>query len=142
MTEQDIRWKQRFQNYGRALDQLSRFLDRDELNELEEQGLIQAFEYNHELAWKTLNDFLEHQGEVDILGSRDVSRRAFQLGLLGDTEDDGQVWQDMIASRNMTSHTYNEETTRQIVNAITDHYFTLFARSATGWRPALMMIEA
>lgn len=126
MPDEDVRWKQRFQNYNRALDQLTRFLDRNELNELEEQGLIQSFEYNHELAWKTLKDFLEYQGEVEILGSRDASKRAFRLGLLGDTEENGQVWLDMVESRNMTSHTYNEETAREIVNAITDHYFEAF----------------
>ena len=50
MTEPDIRWKQRFANYERALAQLTKFIDKGELNELEEQGLIQAFEYTHELA--------------------------------------------------------------------------------------------
>lgn len=128
MTEQDIRWKQRFQNYCRALDQLTRFMDRDELNELEEQGLIQSFEYNHELAWKTLKDFLEYQGESDIIGSRDVSRIAFRLGLLGGREEDGQIWLDMIIKRNLTSHTYNEETAREIINAITDHYYDAFCK--------------
>ncbi len=128
MTEQDIRWEQRFQNYCRALDQLTRFMDRDELNELEEQGLIQSFEYNHELAWKTLKDFLEYQGESDIIGSRDVSRIAFRLGLLGGREEDGQIWLDMIIKRNLTSHTYNEETAREIINAITDHYYDAFCK--------------
>lgn len=49
----DIRWIQRLQNWNRALAQLTKFMQRAELNELEEQGLIQSFEYNHELAWKT-----------------------------------------------------------------------------------------
>lgn len=123
MPDQDIRWQQRFANYQRALAQLTRFLDRDELNELEEQGLIQSFEYTHELAWKVLQDFLKYQGDPDIMGSRDASRKAFERGLLG---EDGQVWLDMIESRNMTSHTYNEETARAIVTAITDRYFDAF----------------
>lgn len=126
MAENDIRWKQRFQNYCRALDQLTRFMDRVELNELEEQGLIQSFEYNHELAWKTLKDFLELRGVVDLFGSKDTSKEAFKAGLLGDAEQDGQVWMDMIESRNQTSHTYNEDTAREIIDAITDHYFNAF----------------
>lgn len=46
----DIRWKQRFANYKKTLSQLTKFIDKGELNELEEMGLIQAFEYTHELA--------------------------------------------------------------------------------------------
>ena len=62
----DIRWKQRLSNWNRALAQLSRFMEREELNELEEQGLIQSFEYNHELAWKTQKDYLEDQGYEEL----------------------------------------------------------------------------
>jgi|GEM_PF-1798644 len=47
---QDILWKQRLANYQKALAQLTKFIDKGELKELEEQGLIQAFEYTHELA--------------------------------------------------------------------------------------------
>ncbi len=126
MSEDDVRWKQRFQNYCRALDQLTKFMDREELNELEEQGLIQAFEYNHELAWKTLKDFLELRGTGNLYGSKDTSREAFKAGLLGDREEDGTTWMDMIDSRNLTSHTYNEETTQIIVGAIEDKYYDAF----------------
>lgn len=58
-TNQDIRWIQRFDNYKRALAQLTKFMVRPSLNELEEQGLVQSFEYTHELAWKVQKDFLE-----------------------------------------------------------------------------------
>lgn len=121
MTE-DIRWIQRLNNWNRALAQLSRFMERDSLNELEEQGLIQSFEYNHELAWKTQKDFLEDQGYEDLFGSKNVARKAFEVGLVSD----GQVWLDMIKSRNLSSHTYNEEITRKIITSITDAYFDSF----------------
>jgi len=48
------------------------------LNELEKQGLIQAFEYTYELAWNTIKDYFENQGETGIHGSRDAFRLAFQ----------------------------------------------------------------
>ncbi|MDQ6953460.1 MAG: nucleotidyltransferase substrate binding protein [Mariprofundaceae bacterium] len=92
----DIRWIQRFDNYCRALNQLTKFMEKGELNELEEQGLIQAFEYNHELAWKTLKDFLESRSSMKFYGSKDVSREAFKLGLLGESEHAGVMWLDMI----------------------------------------------
>jgi len=126
MSKQEIRWIQRFDNFCKALAQLTKFMQRESLNELEEQGLIQSFEYNHELAWKTLKDFLEYRGTTGLYGSRDVSREAFRLGLLGDDERAGRLWLDMIEKRNLTSHTYNEETAQAIVQAIIDEYFHAF----------------
>ncbi len=126
MSDGDIRWIQRFDNFCKALAQMTKFMDKGELNELEEQGLIQSFEYNHELAWKTLKDFLEAKGSSNLYGSKDVSREAFKLGLLGDSEQDGLLWLDMIEKRNLTSHTYNEKTAQEIVQAITNDYFQSF----------------
>lgn len=92
------------------------------MSELEEQGLIKAFEYTFELAWTTMKDFLEHRGQTDIYGSRDAIRKAFQLNLI----DDGETWMDMLVSRNRTSHTYNRETAEEICRAIKNNYFALF----------------
>ena len=121
MTE-DIRWIQRLNNWTRALDQLTRFLDGEALNELEQQGLVQSFEYNHELAWKTLKDLLTEQGYQDLIGSKDVARKAFEVGLV----EDGGVWIDMIKSRNLSSHTYNEDTAEAVVMAIIERYYDAF----------------
>lgn len=118
----DIRWIQRFANYKKALEQLTRFIERGELNEFEEQGLIQAFEYTHELAWKTLKDFLENKGNNEMFGSKDATREAFKLGLIVN----GDVWMNMINDRNQTTHTYNEETTQQIASAIRHSYYSEF----------------
>ena len=118
----DIRWKQRFSNFLKALSQLQKFIDKGELSELESQGLIKAFEYTFELAWTTLKDFLEYRGQTGIYGSRDAIRKAFQLNLI----EDGDNWMDMLVSRNRTSHTYNEETAEQICQAIKKVYFNLF----------------
>jgi len=105
MKNQDIRWIQRFQNFKRAFARLAEaaaLAKQRELSELEEQGLIQAFEFTHELAWNVLKDYLEAQGFVDLIGSKNATREAFKNGLL----EDGKVWMDMIEARNLTSHTY------------------------------------
>ncbi|MBK8906272.1 MAG: nucleotidyltransferase substrate binding protein [Anaerolineaceae bacterium] len=125
MSEQDICWQQRFNNYSKALAQLREAVDlaqRRPLTKLEGQGLIQGFEFTHELAWKTLKDFLENRGVLDLYGSKDVIRHAFNVGLI----EKGQVWMDMIQSRNLTSHTYNEATAAQIAAAILGDYFPEF----------------
>ena len=54
--DSDIRWQQRFINFNKVFSQLDRFMQEKSLNEMEEQGLIKAFEYTYELSWKTLLD--------------------------------------------------------------------------------------
>jgi nucleotidyltransferase substrate binding protein (TIGR01987 family) len=125
MKNPDVRWLQRFQNLERALVQLERgvVLSRQRpLSELERQGLVQAFEFTHELAWNTLKDFLEESGQSGIYGSRDATRAAFAAGLI----ENGDLWMRMIASRNQTTHTYNEETVEDICSAIVNEYAGAF----------------
>ena len=89
--QQDSRWRQRFNNYLRALGQLQEAVslaDSRELNELKKQGLIKAFEFTHELAWNTLKDFLTERGAAKMYGSRDVTRLAFKEGLI----EQGEIW--------------------------------------------------
>jgi nucleotidyltransferase substrate binding protein (TIGR01987 family) len=122
MITQDVRWIQRFNNFSKALGQLTKFIEKGDLNELEKQGLIQAFEYTYELAWNTLKDYFEAQGETNIFGSRDAFRLAFKRGLI----ENGEAWMDMIKSRTLTSHTYNEETAEKIANDTANIYFQEF----------------
>ena len=123
--EQDIRWQQRFHNYKRALAELTEAVELNQarkLSKLESQGLIQAFEYTHELAWKTLKDFLVSRGNSQIFGSKDATREAFSLGLI----ENGETWMSMINSRNQTSHTYDEAIAQQMVNHILVDYYLQF----------------
>ena len=122
MSTQDIRWMQRLNNFSKALDQLTKFIEKGELNELEKLGMIQAFEYTHELAWNTVKDYFEAQGETTIFGSRDAFRLAFKRGLI----ENGEAWMAMITSRTLTTHTYNEETAEQIAHDIAAVYFQEF----------------
>ncbi len=125
MNEPDIRWKQRFENYKKALAKLGGAVRLDAerpLSELEKQGIIQAFEYTHELAWKVMQDFFIYQGNTEIRGSRDATRQAFNAKLI----EDGDNWMLMITNRNLSSHTYNEEISDEIYRNIIDHFYALF----------------
>lgn len=127
MTTQDIRWIQRYCHFIQAFGQLDRAVELSRqraLSELEEQGLIQAFEYTHELAWNTLKDFLEDMGIQPLYGSKDTTREAFKSGLI----EDGDAWMEMIKSRNLTSHTYNQDIAKEIVAAIRERYHFAFQR--------------
>ena len=125
MKNSDIRWKQRFYNFKKAFSQFEKGVKlalTRELSELEDQGLIKAFEFTHELAWKMLKDFLESKGNKDIYGSKDAIRESFRLGLV----EDGEIWMEMIENRNQTVHTYNLEIAKKIVNAIVHKYYEQF----------------
>jgi nucleotidyltransferase substrate binding protein (TIGR01987 family) len=124
---EDIRWEQRFSNYRKALAQLSKFINKGDLSELEEQGLIKAFEYTYELAWSTLKDYLQYQGISNITGARDTFREA----LIADLITDGLEWMSMILSRNLTSHSYNQDTADEISDLIKRSYYFLFKKLET-----------
>ena len=126
--ETDIRWKQRFQNYCKAFWRFSEAVmlaNKRKLSDIETQGLIQSFEFTQELSWKTLKDFLEYKGaSQEIIGSRDAVRLAFSAGIISD----GDIWMDMIASRNASSHTYNEETAAEIAEKCVNLYCVEFQK--------------
>ena len=110
----DIRWVQRFDNFKRAFARLTEAVvlaKQRKLSELEEQGLIQAFEFTHEMAWNVLKDYLEEQRFRDVIGSKGATREAFKNGLI----EDGETWMEMIKARNLTSHTYNQDVADGIV---------------------------
>ncbi|MFN3560805.1 MAG: nucleotidyltransferase substrate binding protein [Chloroherpetonaceae bacterium] len=123
MSQHEVRWIQRFQNFKKALNQLEKFVaKKDELNEMEQQGLIKAFEYTFELAWTVIKDFYEYQGITNLQGSRDAFRTGIERGLISN----GEEWMNMIESRIKTVHTYNEETADEIASAIVSNYFPMF----------------
>ncbi len=122
----DIRWKQRLSNFSKALAQLELAVQLSQekpLSNLEKQGLIQAFEFTHELAWNVMKDYFDYQGASELItGSRDATREAFQKGLVRA----GDEWMEMIKSRNKTSHTYNLSVAEDIVSKILTSYFDEF----------------
>lgn len=124
----DIRWKQRFANYTKALQRLDEavtLLGKRELSYLEKQGLIQAFEFTFELSWKVLKDFLTYHGtDQPIYGSRDAIKAAFALGLI----NDGEIWMKMIQSRNLTSHIYDEKVIDEIISLVEKRYIQQFVQ--------------
>lgn len=121
----DIRWLQRFSNFQAALLQLKdavNIFNKRELSLLEKQGLIQAFEFTHELAWNVLKDYFEYQGNFNIKGSRDAIKEGFKYNLV----NNGNLWMQMIETRNLTSHIYDKNIAEEIVEAIVKKYLNEF----------------
>jgi len=109
------------QGFGQLSAAATTARERD-LSKLEQQGLIQVFEFTHELAWNTLKDFLEARGVMNLYGSKDATREAFAAGLI----DAGDDWMAMIQSRIRTTHTCNEQTADEIARAILSIYVREF----------------
>lgn len=123
--QQDIRWKQRFSNFQKAFTQLREAVElsnKRELTDLEKQGVIQSFEYTYELSWNMIRDYLIYKGIIDIVGSRDAIKLAYKYGIL----KNGEIWIEMINSRNLTTHTYNKKIVDQILDNIIQKYWFEF----------------
>jgi nucleotidyltransferase substrate binding protein (TIGR01987 family) len=122
---EEIRWKQRFANYQKALGQLREFIAQPELNKFEKQGLIQCFEYTFELAWKVMKDYLEEQG-LTVNSPRSAIQTAFQTQLV----KDGHMWIDALEKRNLMAHTYDEQKADEAEMLIRNDYFKVLNQLA------------
>ena len=120
MIENDVRWIQRFSNFERAFLLLQDSLKIEPLSILERAGLIQFFEMAFELSWKLLKDYEETEGFI-IKTPREAIKQAFQSGLISNGHD----WIDALQDRNLTAHTYNENTAIAVEAKIRDKYFQL-----------------
>ena len=131
MEQSDIRWQQRFQNYHKALALLNEAANvvanslqyGREVEDLLNEGLIQRFEYTHELAWNVMKDYAEYQGNTEIKGSRDAIRYALQTGLIDD-----RAWMKTIEDRNLSSRHYDSSTAEAILRKVIEVYLPLFNR--------------
>ena len=118
--EQDVRWKQRYNNFQKAMLQLKDIIEKENLNKIELQGLVQCFEYSFELAWKTMKDYLEIMG-YEINSPRRTIQTAFIAGII----DDGHLWIEALEKRNLMSHTYDEKIFEEVVKLIREKYYDM-----------------
>jgi nucleotidyltransferase substrate binding protein (TIGR01987 family) len=120
----DIRWKQRFQNFSNAYNTFCKTLNRHESapdDEIVQMALVQAFEFTYELAWNVMKDYLESEGFDEVANAKQTIRIAFQAELITDAEK----WMEMIQKRNLASHTYNQKILRETVQYIKDEFYPL-----------------
>jgi len=121
---QDIRWKQRFQNFERAYLLLRDAMDNDIslLSQLEKEGIIQRFEYTFELAWKVLKDKMEDDGLVlKRISPKAIIRQAFQAKYI----PDATTWLAMTGDRNLMSHTYDIKKFEEVIASIGSKYLPM-----------------
>lgn len=114
----DIRWKQRFQNFEKALKSLEEAVAKPEVTDLEKAGVIQIYEFTFELAWKTVKDYLEEK-KVEVKFPKDTIKEAFKYEIV----EEGDIWMDMLQKRNLMAHTYNETLAELAYRLIIGDYY-------------------
>jgi nucleotidyltransferase substrate binding protein (TIGR01987 family) len=127
IKNQDIRWKQRFQNYSKAFALLRIVIEENEdiltLSDLEKEGLIKRFEFTLELAWKTLKDKMQEDGVIiDKISPKYILKLAYNNKYISNIE----IWLMMINDRNLMSHTYNFNDFNKVLKALQSTYYTHF----------------
>jgi nucleotidyltransferase substrate binding protein (TIGR01987 family) len=120
MTYYELRWQQRFQNFSRSFLLLEQSTELENPSVIERAGMVQFFEISFEQSWKVLKDFLEEEG-FDVKSPRDAIKTAFQYGFI----ENATVWLEALKDRNLTRHTYNEETAIKVENNIKLRYYPL-----------------
>ncbi|KAF2955390.1 nucleotidyltransferase substrate binding protein [Marinitoga sp. 38H-ov] len=115
MNKKDIRWKQRFQNFEKSYKLLKKYINMEDMDELDRAGIIQFFEMSFELSWKVLKDFLEYNGYL-VKSPREAIKLAFQLEII----DNGEYWLKALEDRNLT--VYDENTAMELVKKIKEIY--------------------
>ncbi|WP_339704383.1 nucleotidyltransferase substrate binding protein [Algoriphagus aquimarinus] len=121
MSNEDIRWIQRFSNFSKAMNHLENALQIPNPDIVQKAGIIQFFEMSFELAWNMVKDYLEEQGFVEIKSPRSALKKAFEMNIL----ENGHDWMDLLQDRNLTAHTYDEQKATDMEQLISKKYFPL-----------------
>ena len=116
----NTRFLERYDDYKNALKRLHEALSIENPNDLIMDAIIKRYEFTIELAWKVLKDYAETKS-VYPRNPRDSIKEAFVIGVI----DNGDDWIDMLDSRNITSHLYDEEESRMVYHNIKDKYIIL-----------------
>lgn len=118
------RFNERKKEYFNALNRLQEALNL-EADDIIIDGVLHRFEFTFELSWKTIKDYLEYLGITEKIGSpREIIQLAFKQGII----TDGDAWIQMMLSRNLLSHMYDESASREIYEKIKNEYIKLFIK--------------
>ncbi len=116
------RLNQRKQDYTNALKRLKEALKENE-SEIVIDGVLHRYEFTFELAWKCMKDYMEYLGLESKTGSpREIIQLAYKQNII----DNGEIWIQMMLSRNGLSHLYDEGTSREIYKDIKEKFVTEF----------------
>lgn len=124
MKREDIRWKQRLNNYKKVIKLLADSLEIENPDIAQKAGIIQFYEMSFELAWHTMKDFLSEQGYTDIKSPRGAIKQAFEAGMISE----GHIWIKALEDRNLTVHIYDEAIVDEILEGVRNVYYPMLTK--------------
>ena len=119
-------------NFSLALASLEEFVAEPVRTNRDKAGIIQAFEFTYELAWKTFQRLAQDDG-LQVASPRQAFSSALQAGFIPPEEE--PVWIAMMQDRNLTSHTYHESLATEIVHRIRTDYLPVLKVAAARLTP-------
>jgi nucleotidyltransferase substrate binding protein (TIGR01987 family) len=107
-------------NFKKALNRFKEILQESE-TEIVIDATIQRFEFTYELMWKTLKIFLEDMHGIRAVSPRLVFKEVYALSFIKSDE----LFLEMLHSRNLLSHTYNEDLAKDIYKKCPSYLSTM-----------------
>ena len=111
--------KNSIQNFEAAFNKLDEYLSLPILNDRDRSGIIKAFEFTFELAWKTFQKIAVDEG-LEAGSLKSSLKQAFKLNII--TNKNESIWLQMLEDRNLMSHTYRDKLSKVVVERIQDKY--------------------
>lgn len=113
-----IETKMQLDNFKNAIDQLEEALtyDPEELS-IVLDAVIQRFEFSFEMAWKSIKAVSKASG-MDCKSPKKCLKLAYEMGWIKDEDK----WLQLLEARNLTTHTYDRDTARDIYETIKDNF--------------------
>lgn len=127
-----------FKNFDLAFAQLKSFIEQGIKDDLDRAGIIQAFEFTFEQAWKAVQKKAGEEA-VSITSPKQAWMWAIERDwILSEKE---HLWLEMLKDRNLTTHTYREVVAKQVAKNIVENYSEAFEgllkkmKSKSRWNP-------
>lgn len=121
-ANKELRAQDSLYNLAKALERFSNVVTRKEEFYREGYGdvyldlVVKRFEFTYEISWKTIKRYMDFIG-IDCQNPRSCFKEALVQGLITDET----VWLDMIERRNLSSHIYDQDEIKEILQRLNDY---------------------
>ena len=106
------------ENFENATKRLKAALEYDPLElDIVMDAVIQRFEFTFEMAWKSVKLAAKAVG-YDCKSPKGCLKLAYRMGWIKDEER----WLELLEARNLTSHTYDQETAMDVYETVKENF--------------------
>lgn len=113
------RLKERLKTAEKALHKLHEIAEKNEINEIERDALIQRFEFTFEIMWKCGKDYLRNVEGIEVASPKGVIRHFREIGIFDNAQTEQAL--QMVDDRNLTTHTYDEIFALEIAKRVIEY---------------------